>query len=116
MALSDYLTSEEWNACFYLSLGKHQADNFGASMHITIDYFLKKGYKFPGLTDTGDKKEQVEDGVNAPKVLIFLGNPEHLDVFAIIQSGRKFVKNLCPELLNETEEEWVEISAKAKKI
>jgi hypothetical protein len=106
MALSDYLTSKEWDACFYLSFGKHSAPNFGASMHLTVDYFLSKGYRFEGLDEKGERVQQVENGVNAPKVLIFMGNPYNLDVEKVVRSGREFVKERFPELLQETDEEF----------
>jgi hypothetical protein len=55
----------------------------------------------------------VEDGVNAPKILIFLGNPEGVDVRAIALNGREYVKEHCPDLLGETDEEWTEMVKQA---
>ena len=109
MALSDYLTGNEWDACFYASFNKSAFPDFGASMRHTISKFLEAGYKFPGLTEAGEKSVQVEDGVNAPKILIFLGNPAGVNVREITLNGREYVKEHCPELLGETDEEWTEM-------
>jgi len=108
MALSDYLTGDEWDACFYASFGQHHAKNFGESMHKTIDALLSSGYNFPGLDETGSKLRQVEDGVNAIKVCIFLGNPHKVDVLNILTNGRNFLKEKLPSLVDETDEEWAE--------
>lgn len=106
MALSDYLTGDEWDGCFYAMLKKHAAPDFGTSMRMTIDALLAKGYVFSGLDEKGNKKQQVCNGVNAPKILIFLGNPDQIDIPAILNNGRKFVKANIPEALGETDEEW----------
>ena len=108
MALSDYLTSDEWDACFYANI-HGGTSNFGESMRNTIAKLLKTRYKFPGLNEDGSKKVQVENGVNAPKVCIWLGNPYNCDVLEILQNGRNFLKQHCPELIGETDEEWDEI-------
>lgn len=108
MALSDYLAGNEWDACFYASMGQHQAGNFGESMHKTIHFLLDKGHVFPGLDESGNKLHQVENGVNAPKVCIFLGNPHNVDVLKCLDHGRTFLKGIAPELVDETDEEWAE--------
>jgi len=41
---------------------------------MTINALLAKGYVFSGLDEKGNKKQQVCNGINAPKILIFLGN------------------------------------------
>lgn len=107
MALSDYLTGDEWDACFYASMGQCQADNFGESMRKTIQCLLDRGYVFPGLDETGSKLCQVEGGVNAPKICIFLGNPHNVDVLGCLENGRDFLKRVAAELVGETDEEWV---------
>ncbi len=114
MALSDYLTGPEWDACFYASMGQHQADSFGDSMHKTINVLLKSGYRFSGLDETGEKKVQVENGVNAPKVCMFLGNPHKCDPFEIMNTGRKFLKEHLPLLVDQTDEEWNGILTEAR--
>lgn len=106
MALSDYLTSEEWDACFYASLGQHATGNFGSSMHKTIDALLAVGHNFPGLDENGGKFCQVCNGVNAPKVCIFFGNPHKVDVLIILNNGREFLKSQLPSLVDETDAEW----------
>ncbi len=106
MALSDYLTGNEWDACFYASIGQHVEDNFGTSMHRTIDALLATGYRFAGLNDDGSKSVQVENGVNAPKVCIFFGNPHEVDILAILDNGRRFLEQYLPSLVDETDEEW----------
>jgi len=114
MALSDYLTSNEWDACFYASLGQHHSPNFGQSMHKTVDALLATGHTFPGLDENGDKKCQVENGVNAPKVCIFLGNPHNVDVMGCLDNGRNFLKGVLPSLVDETDEEWLQQLNRAK--
>ena len=114
MALSDYLTGEEWDACFYASMGQHAANNFGESMHQTILALLSSGYQFAGLDANGGKRCQVCNGVNAPKVCIFLGNPHEINVLSILDSGRRFLKCHLPALVDETDEEWQEQMEAAK--
>ena len=107
MAMSDYLTSDEWDACFYASFGKHGgAGSFGDSMHKTIQSLLDAGHIFPGLDESGGKREQVCNGVNAPKLCIFLGNPHNVDVLRCLGRGRDFLKRVAPDLVDETDEEW----------
>lgn len=106
MALGDYLTGNEWDACFYASFGKSAAGNFGDSMHKTIDKLLESGYRFSGLDENGNKLTQVENGINAPKIMLFMGMPEGIDVLGIIKNGRDFLKEHCPDLVAETDEEF----------
>lgn len=113
MALSDYLNDDEWDACFYASMGLHRADNFGASMHKTIDHLLANGYEFSGLDLGGNKREQVPSS-NAFKVCMWFGNPHNVDVLAILENGRKFLKVHSPDLVDETDEEWAEQITAAK--
>ena len=108
MALSDYLTDSEWDACFYASMGQHISSNFGDSMHKTIDALLKSGYVFSGLDDSGNKKQQIRGTGNPFKVCIFLGNPHNVDVLEILDSGRRFLKEYLPSLVDETDENWVQ--------
>lgn len=114
MALSDYLTSDEWDACFYAAAGQHAAPNFGESMHKTIQALLESGYRFPGLDEDGNKRVQVENGVNAPKACIFLGNPYKCDIIHILDRGREFWKQHLPRLVDETDEEWAAQQTDAK--
>ena len=109
MALSDYLTSNEWDGCFYLLHGAHRAPDLGASMRKTIDVLLEKGYEFSGLDKEGNKVQQVDEGVNAPKLLIFLGDADAELLKSCLVNGRKFVQDHLPDLISETDEEWNEI-------
>lgn len=114
MALSDYLTGGEWDACFYASMGQHYTGNFGSSMGKTINHLLGKGYKFEGLDKDGNKDHQVCNGVNASKVCIFLGNPYGCDILDILENGRNFLKTHAPELVDETDAEWSKQIAEAR--
>lgn len=114
MALSDYLTGEEWDACFYASMGQHHSDNFGESMRKTIKALLASGYEFSGLDEFGEKQQQVCGGVNAPKVCIWLGNPHNVDVLECLRNGREFLQRHLPDLVDETDEEWAEQMETAK--
>lgn len=83
-------------------------------MRKTIDRLLSEGHSFPGLDENGDKFRQVGSGINAPKVCIFLGNPDGCDILAILDNGRNFLKRECPGLVDETDEEWCEQLAAAR--
>lgn len=115
MALSDYLTSDEWDACFYASFGQHASKNFGESMRKTIDALLKIEYVFEGLDSYGNKLQQVENGINAPKVCIWLGNPYNVNVLNCLTKGRNFLKQYLPSLVDETDEQWEIEIEQAKK-
>jgi hypothetical protein len=105
MALSDYLTDAEWDACFYASMGHHASSNFGQSMRKTIDKLIHGGYCFDGLDGGGSKLKQIPSG-NPSKMLIWFGNPDGVDVLEILDNGRNFLKHNCPELVDETDDEW----------
>lgn len=113
VALSDYLTDGEWDACFYASMGKHADVNFGASMHRSIDVLLKNGYKFEGLDENGSKKQQLPSG-NPQKVCIWLGNPYKVDILEVLDNGRKFWKDHFPSLVDESDEEWAKQMEEAR--
>lgn len=115
MALSDYLTGEEWDACFYL----HIHDNLrrqkttepmmslGDHMHYLIAELLRRGYKFSGLDENGNKKQQVCDGINAAKFSgLFFGEWQPEPIRQIMESGRNFMKQHCAELVFESDEDW----------
>lgn len=115
MALSDYLTDDEWDACFYASMGgKAVSNDFGAAMHKTIRALLEIGYEFQGLDGDGNKKQQLPSG-NASKILIWLGNPHHVDILAILENGRNFLKKHRPDWVDETDEEWAKQMEDARK-
>lgn len=109
MALSDYLTSDEWDACFYTSIGQHNLNDFGELMHKTIDKLIETGYKFEGLDEKGDRKIQIPNTKNGEKLCMFLGNPYNIDPLKVADNGRNFLKTHCPELVNESDEEWEKI-------
>ena len=83
-------------------------------MHKTIDALLSAGREFPGLDAEGNKKVQVCNGINAPKVCIFLGNSHNVDVLGCLDRGREFLKRVLPSLVDETDEEWAEQVAAAR--
>lgn len=105
MALSDYLTSDEWDACLYM-MQRGEDANFGDAMHRTIQSLLSAGYQFAGLYADGNKKQQIPGTNNGKKLCIFLGNPHNCDVAAILDNGRNFIKKHLPDLVGETDEEW----------
>jgi hypothetical protein len=108
MALSDYLTGDEWDACFYAFLGQHQTSDFGASMRLTIDALLANGYRFSGLDEYGNKVAQVARMTNSRKIKVFFGNLSSDKVIKILDNGRSFLKTHLPNLVDETDEEWEE--------
>jgi hypothetical protein len=105
MALSDYLTSDEWDACYYAFLGKAAARNLGTSMHKTIDALLATGYRFAGLDEHGNKSHYIPCG-NGEKLCMFLGNPHGIDPLTVLDNGRNFLKQHLPDWVDETDEEW----------
>lgn len=113
MALSDYLTSDEWDACFYAFFGQHMTNDFGASMRMSINRLLSLGYQFPGLDSTGSKLRQVENGVNAEKLLFFFGMIPQEQTNQMLTSGRNFWLKHDPKMVDETDDEWAEQTEKA---
>jgi hypothetical protein len=115
MALSDYLTSDEWDACYYaFRSGASQADNFGDSMHRTIERLLATGYRFPGLTEGGEKHVQIVSD-NATKFVQAVFHEMDRETFlGIVESGRAFLREHCPDMLVETDQEWSDQIAQAR--
>lgn len=113
VALSNYLTDDEWDACFYASMGRSHAPDFGQSVHLTIESLLAVGYRFQGLDEKGQKKDQVPNN-NGRKLLIWLGNPDKVDVVEIYTNGRNFLKKHCPDMVDETDEEFEKAMRKAR--
>ena len=114
MAISDYLTDEEWDACFYRMAGGAGEGNLGAAIRDTIDKLLTVGYEFTGLDESGNKAQQISSG-NPSKVCMFIGNPHGVDPVALLESGRNFLKRVSPELVEETDEEWDKQMADARR-
>jgi len=115
MALSDYLTGKEWDACFY-RYAETGMGNFGDSMHQTIRDLLSRGYRFHGLDQNGDKECQVENGVNASKVCWFVGNPYKIDILEILVNGREFLKKIAPDLITTSDADWEEQIKEARQL
>lgn len=111
MPLSNYLTDAEWDACFYAFFGQHHADNFGASMLRTLDYLRSRGYRFAGLD--GPEGPEFVESRNMEKVVAIMGGPAALDIPAVLDSGRSFLKQHAPDLVDETDEEWAAQQADA---
>jgi len=106
MSLDDYLTEEEWNACFYAhSKGILKTEHFGQSMLLTIQALLKADYHFRGIDDKGGLKQKMDDGKNQKKLQFFFGNPENLDGFPWLENGRQFLKDHLPDWI-ESDQEW----------
>ncbi len=73
MALSNWLTRDEWNACYFL--GAHAAgngaecNNLGDQLHLGIGAMVKAGHLFEGINADEDgnyeKVEQCCDGNEA---------------------------------------------------
>ena len=117
MALSDYLTDDEWDACFYANVGPgpdgRTFANFGDCMHAVIDAALATGYRYPGLTDSGEKRSQLASA-NPLKICIWLGNPHDVYILGVLKSGREWMKTHLPAWVTETDEEWAEQIARAE--
>jgi hypothetical protein len=126
MALSDYLTSTEWNGMFYMFAGPREWHDLGQCMHVVIEELLKVGYCFEGLDEKGQKKEQVGGGVNTTKLAFLFEalfgrsgyeSRRDIDPLALLADGRAFIKDHAPALLHESDESWEEMydAAKAEK-
>jgi hypothetical protein len=108
MALSDYLSESEWDACLYRILHNEPTD-FGDIMHKTINSLLANKYKFQGLTEEGYKKEQIPGTRNPQKLVqFFLGEPKGILISEVLTSGRDFLKLNAPDLVEESDESWIE--------
>lgn len=114
MPLSLYLTDAEWDACFYAYFGQHRAPDFASSMHMTIRYLIRVGYRFQGLDEDGSPAEQVPSR-NDAKLCLLLGAPTNLSVPDLLDSGRTFLKRHAPSLVDESDEEWAAQRAAAHK-
>ena len=81
-----------------------------AGLFVLPNFFAAKlgvmWLQFPGLDKDGNKKQQVCNGVNAPKICIWLGNPYKVDMLDCLENGRRFLKEKLPSLVDETDEEW----------
>ncbi len=108
MALSDYLTDAEWDACYYAFAGQHAAPNFGESMHRTIESLLQSGYRFTGLDEFGNKRQQLPSNNPRKLCMMWFGDPKptKADIMRIFDSGRAFLKQHLPALVDETDEDW----------
>ncbi|KKL13199.1 hypothetical protein LCGC14_2528160 [marine sediment metagenome] len=109
MALGDYLTDAEWDACFYhcASVG-----NLGTAMHEVIEKALAAGYRFSGLDEHGAKLQQLTSG-NPDKFCFVMGLGEKRSkveamsrMMGIFENGRRWLKEHLPELVTETDDEW----------
>lgn len=105
MALSDYLTSDEWDGCFYYYAGLGELD-FGASIKELIPKLIAKGYRFTGFDKDGNKFAKIHNTGNAEKLVTAMFDNGKADLRKALISGREFIKKHAPELLTETDAEW----------
>ncbi len=113
MALSDYVTSDEWDACFYVWRAFGIAD-LGSAMRSTIQHVSAKGYEFRGVTPEGRKLQQVAND-NPKKLVALIGGENPALLIKCFENGREFLKRHDPELVRETDDEWAEALAELKK-
>lgn len=107
MALSDYLTSEEWDAIFYMMADpnvEEKAQNFGHAMRIQIERLQEAGHVFPGLDAEGNKVKQIASD-NPEKIFAMLNEDagKLVDCYA---EGRKYLKEHYPGLVFDTDETY----------
>lgn len=78
---------------------KSQHDQTNKSVAIR-DYLAKH----PG---SGNKRQQVCNGINAPKVAMMCGlGHQGIDVLSVLDNGRRFLKQNLPSLVDESDEDW----------
>lgn len=110
MALSDYLTDDEWDACFYYFMYPTKGfTDLGQAMRQVIENLLTEGYQFEGLDETGNKKRQLPSG-NPSKIMMFFDGAKPDQIIKLMSNGREFLKKNAPKLLLETDEEWTELT------
>lgn len=110
MALSDYLTSDEWDACFYRWVSAGISD-FGTAIRETVFGVAKTGYVFEGVTAECEKIKQIPNTNNADKVVAIVKGDRHpgqLLVTSLVK-GRFFIKRNAPSLLSEDDAKFAEI-------
>jgi hypothetical protein len=118
MALSDYLTSDEWDACFYALLGSVGEKNncrLGDTMRDLISQLLASGYTFEGLDDNGQKLSQIH-GTGNPRKMVWMvcGGATPEEVLTCLENGRNFLKIHLPAVIDETDEQWLEQMKRAR--
>lgn len=105
MAISDYLTSDEWDGCYYVFAG-HDKLNFMEVIRMVVPALYDKGYTMQGL-DRECNRVQTVWSSNAHKlVAVMAGTQQHIDLRGALINGRNFIKQHLPELLKETDEQW----------
>lgn len=109
VALGEYLSASEWNACYYAFLsGKYVS--FGAAIQGCVADLLAQGYFFHGLDLRGHPRMRIYDSGNERRLAIITREirtdaKEHLEM---MDGGRSFLKKHCPRLVRETDAEWKE--------
>ena len=66
MALSNWLTRQEWNACFFAGMKEEICADLGTQLRLGIGLLHRSGYVFEGITSTAagdyEKVTQCCDG------------------------------------------------------
>lgn len=109
MALADYLTDDEWNACLYLYASHSLSGirDFNAALREAVPLMLRAGLSFKGLDAAGLEVAKVSSS-NAEKFvrMFFYSKTDHALVMSWIGAGRAYLLSRCPSLVKETDEDW----------
>lgn len=104
MAISDYLTNDEWDGCYYVFMSQNQL-NFSEVIRSVVPALYEKGYQVQGL-GRDCSRIQYGWGGNAKKLVAAMCGTGDADLRACVINGRNFIKQHLPELLRETDEQW----------
>lgn len=106
MTLSDCLTDDEWDGCYYIYL-LHAKNNLsiGDVIRAVVRSLYEKGFYCKGIDINGNKLAYVPNN-NDRKLKAALTGVNTYDMQHSLENGRKFIKEHLPEQLGETDDEW----------
>jgi hypothetical protein len=103
--IDECLTTDEMMACMYVYTRSDMFQNLADSVLNTIRHLCKAGYEFQGLGDDGIPTKRVKNQ-NRQVIQEFQKSRDHVRLWNYLSTGRKIIKEHCPKLLGEEDEEW----------
>ncbi len=101
MALSNWLTRDEWNTVYFAGLGAAingaKCENLGDQMHLGIGELVKAGYKFQGIiADENGNYEKVTQCCNGNETVLaeMIGGYGGFDKLGRAKEAIEFSKNI----------------------
>lgn len=109
MALIDYITSQEFDACFYTFI-VDKRPTFEIAVDETVKNLLHSDYKFEGIDRSGNRVRKVRCDQKTKKLVnIWFKGKGEVDPRTMLNNGREFLKKVNPSLVKETDEEFANI-------